>query len=240
MKLPHRRQFLHLAAGAAALPTVSHVAKAQVYPSRPVRIIVPLPRGSSPDIRARIIAEQLTRIWGRQAFAENRPGGGGAIGAPEVLSAAPDGHTLLYAPGTLFTVLPAVKDKLPFDVNRDFIPIGLTAVAGTALGWSVLLALRGTLPAIIHELGEDLRKVLDDPDVRRHFETIGGTPFQAIYTADAVRFIEREQKLWWPVVREGPKYGTVASLTTCDPGCDLGRLPDPVMELIARTLREWS
>jgi tripartite-type tricarboxylate transporter receptor subunit TctC len=85
----------------------------QVYPSRPVRIIVPLPLGSSPDIRARIIAEQLTRKWGRQAVAENRPGGGGVIGAQEVLSAAPDGHTLLYAPGTLFTVLPAVKDKLP-------------------------------------------------------------------------------------------------------------------------------
>jgi tripartite-type tricarboxylate transporter receptor subunit TctC len=201
MKL-RRRQFLHLSAGAAALPALARIALAQNYPTRPVRIVVPLPVGSSPDIRARIITEQLTRVWSQQAFAENRPGGGGVIGAQVVLSAPPDGHTLLYAPSTLFTVLPAVKDKLPFDVNRDFIPIGLTAVAGIALGWSVLLAPRGTLPAIVHELGEDLRKVLDDPDVRRRFETIGGTPFQAIYTADAVRFIESEQKLWWPVVRE--------------------------------------
>ena len=80
------------------------------------------------------------------------------IGAQAVLSAPPDGHTLLYAASTLlFTVLPAVKDKLPFDVNRDFIPIGLTAVDGIALRWSVLLAPSGTLPAVVQQLGEDLR-----------------------------------------------------------------------------------
>jgi tripartite-type tricarboxylate transporter receptor subunit TctC len=201
MKLP-RRKFLHLAAGAVALPALSRIAVAQNYPTRPVRIVVPLPVGSSTDIRARIITEQLTRVWGRQAFAENRPGGGSVIGAQAVLSAPPDGHTLLYAASTLFTVLPAVKDKLPFDVNRDFIPIGLTAVEGIALGWSVLVAPREVPPAIVQQLGEDLRKALDDPDVRGRFEKIGDTPFQAIYTPDVVRFIESEQKLWWPIVRE--------------------------------------
>jgi tripartite-type tricarboxylate transporter receptor subunit TctC len=201
MELP-RRQFLHLGAGAVALPALSRIAAAQNYPTHPVRIVVPLPVRSSPDIRARVITEQLTRVWGRGAFVENWPGGGGVIGAQAVLSASPDGHTLLYAASTLFTVLPAVKNKLPFDLNRDFIPIGLTAIEGITLGWSVLLAPRGTLPAVVQQLGEDLRKVLDDPDVRERFEKIGGTPFQTIYTADVGRFIESEQKLWWPIVRE--------------------------------------
>ena len=88
MKLP-RRKFLHWAVGAAALPAVSRIARAQTYPTRPVRIVVSLPVGSTPDIVARIIAEQLTRMWGRQVIAENRLGGGGVIGAQAVLSALP-------------------------------------------------------------------------------------------------------------------------------------------------------
>jgi len=96
MKLP-RRQFLQLTAGAAALPALSRIARAQTYPTRPVKIVVSLPVGSTPDIVARIIAEQLTRMWGQQVIVENRPGGGGVIGAQAVLSALPDGYTLLWS-----------------------------------------------------------------------------------------------------------------------------------------------
>src|SRR5215510_16082417 len=96
------------------------------YPSRPVRIIHSLPAGSSPDVRIRILAEHFTKMWGQQVVVENRPGAGGVIGAQALLSASPDGYTLLAAPSSTFTVLPAQKDKLPIDVNRDLIPIGLT------------------------------------------------------------------------------------------------------------------
>src|SRR5262245_36247919 len=70
------------------------------YPSRPVKIINPLPAGSSPDVAVRIVAEQLKKMWGQQVVVENRPGGGGLIGVQAVLAAAPDGYTLLAAPGS--------------------------------------------------------------------------------------------------------------------------------------------
>ena len=106
------------------------------YPSRPVWIIHSLPAGSSPDVRIRIVAEQLTKMWGQQVVVENRPGGGGLIGAQALLAASPDGYTLLAAPGSTFTILPAQKDKLPIDVNRDLVPIGLTAKEGLLLAVS--------------------------------------------------------------------------------------------------------
>jgi tripartite-type tricarboxylate transporter receptor subunit TctC len=106
------------------------------YPSRPVRIIHSLPAGSSPDVRIRIVAEQLAKTWGQQVVVENRPGGGGVIGAQALLWAAPDGYTLLAASTSTFTILPAQKDKLPINVNRDLIPIGLTGIEGLLLAVS--------------------------------------------------------------------------------------------------------
>jgi tripartite-type tricarboxylate transporter receptor subunit TctC len=86
MKLP-RRNFLHLAAGAAALPAVSHIAKAQEYPSRPVRIIVPFTPAGSTDIVARLMGQWLSERLGQQFVIENRPGGGGNIGTEAVVRA---------------------------------------------------------------------------------------------------------------------------------------------------------
>jgi tripartite-type tricarboxylate transporter receptor subunit TctC len=82
-----RRRLLHLAAGAAALPGLARIARARGYPTRPVRIIVPLPPGSAPDIQARIYAEQLGKLWGAGAIVVNRAGGGGTIGTQALLSA---------------------------------------------------------------------------------------------------------------------------------------------------------
>src|SRR5262245_23701472 len=93
MKLP-RREFLHLAAGAAALPAVSRVARAQAYPTRPVRIIVGFPAGGTNDIHARLIADWLSKQFGRSFIVENRPGAAGNIGLESVVRAAPDGYTL--------------------------------------------------------------------------------------------------------------------------------------------------
>src|SRR5262249_21771118 len=91
MKLP-RRTFLHLAAGAAALPTVSRVTWAQTYPSRPVHIVVGFTAGGGGDITARLIGQWLSERLGQQFVIDNRPGGGTNIGAEAVVRASPDGY----------------------------------------------------------------------------------------------------------------------------------------------------
>ena len=111
-------------------------ASAQTYPTRPVKIIVPLPAGSAPDVRHRLIAQALTQLWGQQVIIENRPGGGGIIGTRAMLGEQPDGHTLLAALASIYMILPAQNDKLPFDVNKDMIPIGLTAYEGLVMACS--------------------------------------------------------------------------------------------------------
>jgi tripartite-type tricarboxylate transporter receptor subunit TctC len=94
MKLPHRRQFLHLAAGAAALPAFSRTTRAQTYPTRPITIIVPYPAGGTNDVLARIMAENMRVSLGQPLVIENVSGAGGSIGAGRVARAAPNGYTL--------------------------------------------------------------------------------------------------------------------------------------------------
>src|SRR5262245_59669298 len=94
MKLP-RRKFLHLAAGAAALPAMSRVAVAQAYPTRPVRLIIGLAPGGAQDLLARVMGQWLSERLGQPFVIENRPGAATNIAAEAVVRAAPDGHTLL-------------------------------------------------------------------------------------------------------------------------------------------------
>src|SRR5262245_52286342 len=102
MKLP-RRQFLHLAAGAAALPTVSRVARAQAYPARPVRIIVGFAPAGTADIAARLMGQWLSERLGHQFVIENRPGASTTIGTEAVVRASPDGYSLLLITTTSAT-----------------------------------------------------------------------------------------------------------------------------------------
>jgi tripartite-type tricarboxylate transporter receptor subunit TctC len=125
MKLP-RRQFLHLAAGAIALPAVSRIARAQTYPARPVRLVSPYPPGGTTDILARQMGQWLSERLGQQFVIENRPGAGGNIAAESVVRAPANGYTLLLADpanvinGTLY-------DKLNFNFSRDIVPVASIA-----------------------------------------------------------------------------------------------------------------
>ena len=127
LKFPHRRKFLRLAAGAAALPTVSHVvAWAQSYPTRPVRIVVGLAAGSSSDILARLIGQRLSERLGRPVIIENRPGAGGSLGAESVVRATPDGYTLLLC-SSADAVNTTIYDNLKFNFARDIAPVASIA-----------------------------------------------------------------------------------------------------------------
>jgi tripartite-type tricarboxylate transporter receptor subunit TctC len=132
MKLP-RRNFLHLAAGAAALPALAHVAVAQTYPSRPVRMIVPFAPGGTSDILARLMGQWLSERLGQPFVIENRPGANSNIGTEAVVRAPSDGYTLL-----LVTAAAAINatfyEKLSFNFIRD-----ITAVAGIVRVPSVMV-----------------------------------------------------------------------------------------------------
>ena len=132
MKLP-RRTFVHLAAAILALPAVSRVARAQAYPTRPVRLIVSFTPGSAPDIVARLVGQWLSERLGQQFLVENRGGAGGNIGTEVVARAPADGYTLLLvgAPNAINTTL---YDKLSFNFLRDIAP-----VAGISRGCLVMV-----------------------------------------------------------------------------------------------------
>jgi tripartite-type tricarboxylate transporter receptor subunit TctC len=126
MKLS-RRNFLHLAAGAAALPVVSRIARAQAYPTRPVRWIVGFPPGGGADTVARIVGPWLSERLGQQVIIENRPGASTNIAAQAVINSPPDGYTLLFY-GASTVVNTSIFHNLPFDVQRDIAPVsGLVA-----------------------------------------------------------------------------------------------------------------
>jgi len=174
---------------------------AQTFPTRPVKIIVPLPAGSAPDVRHRLIAQALTQLWGQQVIVENRPGGGGIIGTRAMLGEQPDGHTLLAALASIYMILPAQNEKLPFDVNKDMIPLGLTAYEGLVMACSPKLGVKslsefialankmpdklvigtnpaGSLPHITAKLFVDMTKT-----------AITVVPYSTGGTADAIRDI---------------------------------------------------
>jgi len=122
MKIPHRRQFLHLAAGAAALPAISRIALAQSYPTRPITIIVPFPAGAGADAVGRILAEGMRVSLGQPVLIENLTGAGGSIGVGRAARAANDGYTLVLGAWGTF-VANAVAYALPYNLLTDFEPI---------------------------------------------------------------------------------------------------------------------
>ena len=121
MKLP-RRNFLHLAAGAAVLPALSRIARAQAYPTRPVRIVVPFAPAGPNDIIARVLAPWLSERLGQPFIIENRPGGATNVGTEAVVNAAPDGYTVLLV-SSPHAINATLYDKLHFNFMRDIAPV---------------------------------------------------------------------------------------------------------------------
>ena len=127
-----RRQFLRLAAGAAALPAMPYIARAQSWPTRVVRLMNGFPAGGGNDAAARIIAGRLSEIWGQQVIVENQAGAGGNIAFGTVARAAPDGHTIMFAsPGLVIN--PFLYASVNYDPNIDFTPVTLIGTYGNLL-----------------------------------------------------------------------------------------------------------
>jgi tripartite-type tricarboxylate transporter receptor subunit TctC len=146
----------------AAAPSI-----AQDYPSRPVRIISQAGVGSAPDVMARIVADQLGKAWGQQAIIINRPGASGANAAQMAASAEPDGYTLFLANSSTFTIMPETQTKLPFDVQRDFVPAGFVAEQ------PMLIAVSAALP--VNSLAELIALAKEQPGQLLYAGNAGGS-----------------------------------------------------------------
>src|SRR3989441_7922967 len=125
---PARREILQLLAGAAALPALASSARAQTWPMRPVRVIVPFQPGGSTDIFARLAAQKLSEHFGKQFYIENIAGATGNVGTAQAARAAPDGYTALIAFSS-YVVNPTLFAKLPFDPDKDLAPVTLAVSA---------------------------------------------------------------------------------------------------------------
>lgn len=140
-----RSVLLGFLAAAAALPVG---AAAQDYPGKPVMIIIPAAAGNSPDVAARVVADRLTQLWKQQVIILNRPGAGGLLAAQAASLAEKDGYTLYMTQASTYTVLPIAQEKLPFDLHRDFTPIGLIGVQPIAVAVTPSLGPK-TLPELM-------------------------------------------------------------------------------------------
>ena len=139
--MKHRRKFLHLAAGVAALPVVSNIARAQTYPWRPVRIIVGFTAGSATDITARLFAQKLNEAWNVPVTVENIPGAGGSVGAERVAKSASDGSTFYWGANGAMTINPSLQPSPTFDPVRDLAPVARVLVMPS------ILAVNNEVPA---------------------------------------------------------------------------------------------
>jgi len=172
---PPRRRFLHLLAGAAAFSAASG-ARAQTWPARPVRVIVPFQPGGSTDIFARLAAQKLTEHFGKQFYIENIAGATGNVGTAQAARAAPDGHTLLIAFSS-YVVNPTLFAKLPFDPDKDLAPVTLAVSAPN------VLTVNPSLPA--RNLSELVALIKSNPG--KYTYTSGGVGTQGHLLGEMLR-----------------------------------------------------
>jgi tripartite-type tricarboxylate transporter receptor subunit TctC len=144
-----RRRFLHLASSAIALPVVSRIARAQAYPSLPVRIVIGLPPGGNQDVIARLIAPWLSERLGQQIVIESRPGASNNIAAEAVIRSPPDGYTLLLV-GSYNAINASLYDKLGFDFVRETAPVASLIRAPSVLEVNPIVPARTVLELIAY------------------------------------------------------------------------------------------
>lgn len=137
-----------LAGASGTLLALAGAARAENYPNGPVKIIIGVGPGSSADVICRLLADHLSRMWGQQAIVFNQPGGGGAIGIRAAGSAAPDGSTLYMSLASNYVLLPEMQATLPYNVGRDFVPIGFVGDQPLAITAAPVLGVN-TLPEFI-------------------------------------------------------------------------------------------
>jgi tripartite-type tricarboxylate transporter receptor subunit TctC len=202
MTLP-RRHFLRLAAGAAALSALPRAARAQAYPSRPVRMIVPFAPGGQNDAIGRIVAQKLSEHLGKQFVIENVGGGGGSIGTARVAQAARDGYTILVM-DTGLVINPLVYPKVPYDAFKDFDPVSLGATT------TQVLTVTPSLP--VHSVRELVALLKANPGQYSYASAGIGTPAQM--TAELFRLSLGLNVIHVPFTGAGPAVAsTIAGHT---------------------------
>ena len=125
-------KILRFVTGAVALALIPALGLAQAYPTKPVRIIAPFAAGTGPDANARELAAELTKHLGQSVFVENRPGASGIIGMEAAARSARDGYTLVIGTTSTLSTLPHLYQKLPFDAEKDFVPVSLFGLLNAA------------------------------------------------------------------------------------------------------------
>src|SRR5882672_7150377 len=140
-----RRQFLQLAAGAVAMPSLARVAQAQAYPARPVKIVVPVGAGGANDTSTRLIAQKISESLGQNFYVENLVGGGGNIAMGSVAKAVADGYTAISVASS-FVINPNLYARVPYDPVKDYAPVSLMCSTAT------LIAAHPSLPGNLKEL----------------------------------------------------------------------------------------
>jgi tripartite-type tricarboxylate transporter receptor subunit TctC len=201
MKLPHRRHLLRLVAGAAALPALARVARAQAYPSRPVTLVVFVPAGGTPDIIARLLGQALTPRFSQSVVIDNRPGGGGNLALQAVARAPADGYTLLMV-ATPHAINVTLYEKSAAIVTRDIVP-----VAGINNDSFVLLTNPSFAPKTVAELiayakanPGKINAALADPSIKARMADLGSEPIPGSI-ADFSKLIADETEKWAKVVK---------------------------------------
>ena len=167
MKLPNRRQFLHVVVGAGALPAVSRSGWAQAYPARPVRVVVPYAPGGPTDAITRLLAQKMSENLGRQFYVENIGGGGGNIAMGRVAKTAPDGYTLLMI-NPSYVVNPTLYSKVPYDFEKDFDLVSLAVLT------TLVITVHPSVPA--HSMKQLVALIKANPGKYSYASPGTGTP----------------------------------------------------------------
>jgi tripartite-type tricarboxylate transporter receptor subunit TctC len=181
----------------------------QSYPSKPIHIVVPYAAGGSVDPIARLVGDRLAKVIGQPVVIENRPGAGGNIGIEAVVRGAHDGYTLLATPSAV-TINPSLYAKVPYDLERDLVPIGLVnrnAMVvlvnpswGMMYGWSMLFAPAGVPRPIVEALHDDIARVVAQPDVAKIIADLGSEP-QALSLDELKDYVRREAAYFAGIVK---------------------------------------